>query len=180
MKWLILCGLAMLGCVSYLKFHTVSSRAVSVKNGKYAIMLNTLLSRSVPEMDVSALAKDFERYTLLDARGYEEYQVSHLQNAKWIGYDHFESERVQELDLDQELVVYCSIGYRSEKITQKLLEQGFTNVSNLYGGIFEWVNQGHQLWQNDHQTQQVHAFSPMWGIWVQSDYRVYEFNEVPH
>ena len=38
------------------------------------------------------------------------------------------------------IVLYCSIGYRSEKIGEKLVEMGYGHVFNLYGGIFEWVN----------------------------------------
>ena len=37
-------------------------------------------------------------------------------------------------------IVYCTIGARSETIGEKLKKNGFTNVYNLYGGIFEWKN----------------------------------------
>jgi len=33
--------------------------------------------------------------------------------------------------------VYCSLGIRSEVIAKKLKKAGYTNVFNLYGGIFE-------------------------------------------
>jgi rhodanese-related sulfurtransferase len=44
--------------------------------------------------------------------------------------------------------VYCSIGKRSDEITKMLGEAGFTNARNLYGGIFEWVNQGHPVFNS--------------------------------
>ncbi len=42
---------------------------------------------------------------------------------------------------ESKVVVYCSVGYRSEKIAEKLKAAGYKNVFNLYGGIFEWENQ---------------------------------------
>ncbi|MGM0587883.1 MAG: rhodanese-like domain-containing protein [Bacteroidota bacterium] len=42
------------------------------------------------------------------------------------------------------VVVYCVIGYRSEKITKQLRQMGY-HAQNLYGGLFEWVNQHHSV-----------------------------------
>ena len=49
--------------------------------------------------------------------------------------------------------MYCSIGKRSEKVTQKLKKAGYNNVSNLYGGIFEWVNQGNEVVDTNNKVQ---------------------------
>ncbi|MEZ4984799.1 MAG: rhodanese-like domain-containing protein [Saprospiraceae bacterium] len=64
----------------------------------------------------------------LDARERKEFEVSHLPGAHFIGYDDFDLSRVEKLDKGREVIVYCSVGYRSEKITEKLLAAGFTNV----------------------------------------------------
>ena len=40
------------------------------------------------------------------------------------------------------IIVYCSIGVRSEDIGEKLKELGYTKILNLYGGIFDWKNKG--------------------------------------
>ena len=48
--------------------------------------------------------------------------------------------KVEDIARESTIVVYCSVGYRSEKIAEELDKLGFTNVSNLYGGIFEWIN----------------------------------------
>jgi rhodanese-related sulfurtransferase len=47
------------------------------------------------------------------------------------------------------------VGYRSEKVTEKLQKAGFTQVSNLYGGIFEWVNQGYPIVNQSGATSDV-------------------------
>ncbi len=144
-----------------------------VGNKAYDLMLRRLLTRNVPEVTVTQLANRSSEVTLLDARERPEYAVSHLQDAIWVGYEQFDTAAVSSLPRDQPVVVYCSVGYRSEKITQRLLQMGFTQVSNLYGGIFEWVNQGQPLYQEGVQTHRVHGYSRAWGIWLQRGEKVF-------
>jgi hypothetical protein len=41
---------------------------------------------------------------------------------------------------------------------------------NLYGSIFEWVNQGNPVVNKDNQpTQQVHTYNKNWSRWVEKD-----------
>ena len=47
-------------------------------------------------------------------------------------------ERVSELDANQEIIVYCHTGSRSERAVSYLHDQGFKNVKNLVGGIEAW------------------------------------------
>lgn len=48
------------------------------------------------------------------------------------------SDRVKELDPNQETVVICRSGGRSAQVAQFLDSQGFKSVSNLTGGILAW------------------------------------------
>ncbi len=144
-----------------------------VKSSAYRAMLKTMLSHSVQEVGIAAAATD-SSVVFLDAREPNEYGVSHLKNALHIGYDHFELSSVQHLDKQAPIIVYCSIGYRSEKIAQKLKQSGFTNVSNLYGGIFEWVNQNHPVYDGVGKTTKIHAYSRSWGIWLKKGVKVYD------
>jgi rhodanese-related sulfurtransferase len=145
-----------------------------VQSGAYRLMLKKLLSHSVPEITVPAAAQARDSVLFLDAREPKEYAVSHLKDALWVGYDHYDSTVTANVDKNQRIVVYCSVGYRSEKITEKLRAAGFTNVSNLYGGIFEWVNQGQSVYDAQGVTQRVHAFDRTWGVWLRKGKRVYE------
>ena len=105
---------------------------------------------------------------ILDARERAEYDVSHLPNAVFIGYNNFEKKIVDSLAKDKPIVVYCSIGYRSEKIGEKLQKLGFTKVYNLYGSIFEWVNQGNVVVdKNGQPTKKVHTYNKAWSRWVE-------------
>jgi len=114
---------------------------------------------------------------LLDAREKEEFEVSHLKNAIWIGYESFEIVEVLESipDKDTPLIIYCSIGVRSEDVGEELEQAGYTNVKNLYGGIFEWKNKGYPVYNtHDIQTEKVHAFSKYWGILLTNADKVYQ------
>jgi rhodanese-related sulfurtransferase len=145
-----------------------------VQSGSYNLMLKTLLSNSVDQISVDSLEQVQDRVILLDARSPEEYEVSHMHNARFVGYENFDSMAVAELDRDAEIVVYCAVGYRSEKIGEKLEEMDFKNVLNLYGGIFEWKNRGHEVVNHESPTDTVHAYSKTWGMWLNKGEKVYE------
>ncbi len=107
-----------------------------------------------------------ENQLLLDTRSWKEYQVSHMKNAFWVGYEKFDSDRILKAVPNKQtpLVVYCSVGVRSEDIGEKLIILGYTNVKNLYGGIFEWKNQGYPVFDSSgKKTSKVHAYSKHWG-----------------
>ncbi|NJK84044.1 MAG: rhodanese-like domain-containing protein [Saprospiraceae bacterium] len=145
-----------------------------VESKTYALMLRGLLSHSVPEVTASQAHEVKDKAIFLDAREEKEYQVSHIPNAIFVGYDKFDLEKVAHLAKDKKIVVYCSVGYRSEKITEQLLESGFKDVANLYGGIFEWKNKGYEVVNKDNQaTEKVHAFDKTWGIWLKKGEKVY-------
>jgi rhodanese-related sulfurtransferase len=77
-------------------------------------------------------------------------------------------------DKNRLIVVYCSIGVRSEIIGKKLMKHGFTNVYNLYGGLFEWVNKGGSVFHKGIQTQKVHAYSKKWSRYLTKGIKIYE------
>ena len=121
---------------------------------------------SVPTVSPTEV-KQMKQVLLLDARERSEYDVSHLPNARFCGYNDFDKNSLKDIPRDQPIVVYCSIGYRSEKIGEKLQKMGFTKVYNLYGSIFEWVNQGLPVVNNLNQpVPQVHTYNRSWSKWV--------------
>ncbi len=112
----------------------------------------------------------------LDTREKEEFEVSHLKNALWVGYKEFDEKEVLSTipNKSQPIIVYCSIGVRSENIGEKLKELGYTKVLNLYGGIFEWKNQGGKVYNEKNVvTDSVHAFSKHWGKLLHDGVKVY-------
>ena len=122
---------------------------------------------TVPLIGVDELAENQSDYILLDARELSEYEVSHIPGAKFIGYDNFDLNTLKDIPKDSPIVIYCSIGYRSEKIGEQLLNEGFINVKNLYGSLFEWVNSGNQVVDNQGVvTKKVHTYNRVWSKWV--------------
>ncbi len=144
-----------------------------VKSESYSLMLKGLLHHSVPEIQVQEAATDASTLVFLDARESAEFAVSHLAGAIPVGYDHFTVAALPDISKNAHVVVYCSVGYRSEKVAEQLQAAGYTNVSNLYGGIFEWVNQGHPVVDSVGPTERVHAYSWTWGVWLQKGKKVY-------
>lgn len=139
----------------------------------YDIMLRSLLDHSVSEISVSQLGKMGNPH-LLDARERNEFDVSHIENADWVGYDDFDISRVDGLPKRDTIVVYCSVGYRSEKVAEKIKAAGYSHVYNLYGGIFEWKNEGQKVVDNNGRpTEKVHAYDKTWGVWLKEGDKVY-------
>jgi predicted sulfurtransferase len=71
--------------------------------------------------------------------------------------------------------VYCSLGIRSETVADKLKKAGYTNVYNLYGGVFEWKNKGFPIVDSDgKETENIHVFSEAWEKWLLKGTKVYD------
>ena len=141
-----------------------------VKNG----ILKLMLSDDVPKISVADASKKHGSATFLDSRSPEEFNESHIAGALWVGYDDFNLSRVQSIPKQEEIIVYCSIGKRSDEVTKKLQEAGFLNVRNLYGGIFEWFNQGNKIVDNsNNDTDTIHAYSKLFGWWLNRGNKVY-------
>jgi len=104
---------------------------------------------------------------LLDARAAEEFEVSHLRDARRVDPD---SPALDPEDLphDTPIVVYCSVGYRSAAVADRLKAAGFTRVFNLEGGIFQWANEGRPIFRDREPAHEVHPYSRLWGRWLDS------------
>jgi len=130
--------------------------------------ISSLISFTVPVMGVDELKEMKEDVILLDARKKEEFEISHIEGAKYIGFKKFDASNLEGIDKDEQIVVYCSIGYRSEKIGEKLKNLGYKNVYNLYGSIFEWVNDGNEIVdKNNKPTKEIHTYNKKWSKWVE-------------
>jgi len=77
---------------------------------------------------------------LLDVRDQWEYDVAHLEGARLLPLDDLQ---VLAFDLprDREIVVYCHHGMRSAAAANFLMQNQFTNVKNLSGGIDRWARE---------------------------------------
>jgi rhodanese-related sulfurtransferase len=129
----------------------------------------------VPMVNVEQFKK-LKNPIILDTREVAEFAVSHIKNAKHIGFEKFKSTEILEKfkNFKDTIVVYCSLGVRSETIGAKLKKMGYKNVFNLYGGIFEWKNKGQIVVDKNQQlTENVHAFSKEWSKYLIKGKKIY-------
>lgn len=126
---------------------------------------------SVEELRMKQLKEDV---ILFDTRSTEEFEVSHIKNAIFVGYNDFDLDRLPKISKESSIIVYCSLGIRSEKIGEKLKKAGFENVQNLFGGIFEWKNAGFPVVDPEgNSTEKVHAYSKQWSKWLKNAEKIY-------
>ncbi|WP_188440597.1 rhodanese-like domain-containing protein [Planktosalinus lacus] len=154
-----------------LSFQTFSQETLDDVLAKYT-------TGSVPYISVEQLQKTMKtgEIIVLDAREKEEFAVSHLSNSIWVGFDSFSLEQTLQKfpDKNAEIVVYCSVGVRSEKIGEKLQKAGYTQVKNLYGGIFAWKNNNLPVYdRKGNKTEKIHAYSKKWGKWLETGEKKY-------
>ena len=97
----------------------------------------------VPEISVQILAEkraNEEAFILLDVREPHELQFAELDDILLLPLSLLAEQKLDAIpeeleDKDQEIVVMCHTGRRSAQVTAWLLQQGWTNVFNLDGGI---------------------------------------------
>lgn len=75
---------------------------------------------------------------LLDVREAFELQMASVKGALHIPMGQIPA-RIGELDRAQEIVCMCHHGMRSANVAGYLLQNGFTRVLNLSGGIAAWA-----------------------------------------
>jgi len=106
---------------------------------------------------------------IVDVRAPEEFEMSHLKGAVNLE----EAEAILALAQQQQveqIVIYCSVGYRSARMADQLEQQGWDAVVNLEGSIFEWANSGRTVFVEDEPVEVVHPFDPFWGQLLDSEF----------
>ena len=79
-----------------------------------------------------------DRPLLLDVRQDWETKLCRLENAVHIPIEEIEL-RTDELNPNDEIVVYCHQGVRSAAVAEYLRSLGFANARNLAGGLDAWA-----------------------------------------
>ena len=99
-------------------------------------------SADVPEITATELKARMDRGevpALLDVREHFERRIADLPDHGQTRIPTSEVlQRLDELDRDRPLVIYCRSGSRSAWATRLLHERGFGNAFNLKGGILAW------------------------------------------
>jgi molybdopterin/thiamine biosynthesis adenylyltransferase/rhodanese-related sulfurtransferase len=98
---------------------------------------------TIPGMSPQELKRKMdagEPFELIDVREPFEYEIARIDRAKLIPLGEI-TERLDELEREQPIVVHCHSGMRSAQAARLLQQRGFANVYNLEGGIDAWSDQ---------------------------------------
>ena len=103
---------------------------------------------SVFNIDVAQFKKlvDSKKGLVLDVRTPEEWAEGTIANAQKINYyDKDFAIKVEHLDKNTPILIYCKRGGRSSSAADILEEKGFIKVFNLMGGISAWIDEGNKI-----------------------------------
>ena len=103
----------------------------------------TAAAGSVVTLTVQEFATQSSKGTILDVRTAGEVAQGKIEGALVIDYysPNF-LDQVSQLPKDQEVYLYCAVGARSEEAARLLVQQGYTKVFHLQGGIQGWSQEG--------------------------------------
>lgn len=79
-----------------------------------------------------------ETFRLIDVREPSEHFHANLPKAELKPLNQIPQWAQELADKDEEIIIHCHHGMRSDRACQFLAAQGFTNLKNLAGGIDDW------------------------------------------
>ena len=105
-------------------------------------MAYQFFSQPIPQISVEELAERIsdspEKLQLIDVREQEEVAIACLEsfaNFPLSAFAEWSDQILTRFDPNAETLVLCHHGSRSAQMCQWLMNQGFTNVKNIAGGI---------------------------------------------
>lgn len=144
-------------------------RAETFESIKQAVRKKFPTVQQVSTAELAAWLADTNRVQplLVDVREQEEFAVSHLRGAR-----NFTSVAQVKSALPSNalpVLVYCSVGYRSSALAEKLQRAGVRNVANLEGSLFQWANENRPLHRGINTVREVHGYSRKWSELLHAD-----------
>ena len=129
--------------ITYAKL-TIRIRKEIVAFGKEVNLKDS--AKHISPKELKSLLDNNEAVVLLDARNDYEVKVGKFKNATTLAIESFKEfpkAATKELSdkKDKKIIMYCTGGVRCEKSSAYLREQGFKDVSQLQGGIINYISQ---------------------------------------
>jgi rhodanese-related sulfurtransferase len=122
----------------------------------YSFVLHTAMAAPHVDVDVNTAYQiivtdriSHPNLVILDVRTVSEYEEGHIPQAVLIPVDEL-PQRIDELSQfkDDEIMVYCRRGGRSNSASLTLDENNFTTVFDILGGLEAWTEAGFPIEQN--------------------------------
>ncbi|MCL4155511.1 UNVERIFIED_CONTAM: hypothetical protein GTU68_017857 [Idotea baltica] len=109
---------------------------------KEAYRVDESINSLTPEEWHAVLSSD-EEYELIDVRNYYETELGKFRGAtdpNLVHFKHFgEFVDKAEIPKDKKVLMYCTGGIRCEKAIFEMLDRGYDDVSQLKGGILDYL-----------------------------------------
>lgn len=103
------------------------------------ILIKILPARGVTQITVNELRDKLKDETaqFIDVRPVRQYNQFHIFGFKNIPL-HDIRKQAKTLSKDKEVVVICQTGARGNEACKRLKRRGFTNLTNVRGGMSTW------------------------------------------
>ncbi|MGA1227026.1 MAG: rhodanese-like domain-containing protein [Tamlana sp.] len=109
------------------------------------ISCNSQVEKKTSTIDLPTLKKDVigKDVQLIDVRSPEEYNAGHIDDAININIANQENfnNKIQELDKNKPVYIYCHSGGRSHRASKIMEGLGFTKIYDFTGGWKAWSSQ---------------------------------------
>jgi rhodanese-related sulfurtransferase len=114
-----------------------------------------------------------EKIAIIDARSKEEYDVSHINKSRRVGYEDFSIERIWMVSRDARVIVYSANKTRSTIVAQYFKLMGFSDVQVLEDGLIGWKNERNEIYDANGTTNKIHVGTKSNAKLVKSGLAVY-------
>ena len=111
-------------------------------------LISTITAASYTNVSVTeakAMIDSNPSLVVLDVRTLSEYDSGHIRNTMHIPLAEL-GGRLDELNVNDEFLVYCASGGRSASASQLLVDNGFLYIYNMLGGITAWISAGYPVY----------------------------------
>jgi len=110
----------------------------------------TIKSMTVIELKEKLDQRD--EFVLVDCRAQQDWSFEHIEHSISLPAMEIAQKLEQVLtDKNAPIIIQCWIGQTSMKVAHYLKDQGYTNLTNLEGGIMNWKNQGLPVMQGSNK-----------------------------
>ena len=142
-----------------------AGEAADLEPWKQSVRIRFPAVRQLTTTELDAWLHDTNRVSpvLLDVRTAAEFKVSHLPGAQRVDPQASVAQVWRSVPTNRPVVAYCSVGWRSSALVERLQKAGATNVMNLEGSIFAWANEARPLQRDGLVATNVHPYNATFG-----------------
>jgi len=98
--------------------------------------------KSMTALELKEQLEKKDELVLVDCRELDEWQSGHIKEAIFIPLSEFQNHLNKLPNKNVPIILQCRSGQRSMRAAEYLAEQGYTDLTNLEGGILGWAHHG--------------------------------------